>query len=89
MRRPSARSPRTPPNNAKYSVRVIWVPIGAWAAAAAVAIVVLGFCAYELTWKTKRLRGDLRRLQALADDTERLRIKLAATQQRIAATGLR
>ena len=68
---------------------MIWVPIGAWAAAAAVAIVVLGFCAYELTWKTNRLRGDLRRLQALADDTERLRIQLAATRQRIAATGLR
>ena len=68
---------------------MIWVPIGAWAAAAAVALVVLGFCAYELTWKTNRLRGDLRHLQTLADDAERLRIQLAATRQRIAATGLR
>lgn len=68
---------------------MISVPIGAWAAAAAVALVVLGFCAYELTWKTNRLRGDLRHLQALADDAERLRIQLAATRQRIAATGLR
>jgi hypothetical protein len=68
---------------------VIWVPIGAWAGAAALALVVLGFCAYELAWKTKRLRGDLRQLQALASDAERLRTRLAATQQRIAATGLR
>ena len=67
----------------------MWVLVGAWAVAAAVALVVLGFCAYELTWKADRLRGDLRHLQALMDDAERLRIKLAATRQRIAATGLR
>lgn len=64
-----------------------WVPVGAWIAAAVVAVVVLGYCAYEIAWKTKRLRADLRKLQDVNDQLAELQTQLAATQQR--ATGLR
>jgi hypothetical protein len=68
---------------------VPWVPIAAWCVAAAVAVVVLGFCAYEIIWKTKRLRQDLRTLDALADDLTRLRGQLAEAQERVVTAGLR
>lgn len=66
-----------------------WVPIAAWAAAAVVAVVVLGFCAYEISWKAKRLQRDLRTLQAVAGQVAELRGRVAETQERIAAAGLR
>jgi hypothetical protein len=68
---------------------VIWIPIGAWIAAAVIAVVLLGFCTYEIAWKTKRLRADLGELQALADQLHDLRGELVVTQERLAATGLR
>ena len=66
-----------------------WVPIGAWIAAAVVTVVLLGFCAYEISWKAKRLQADLRKLQALNAQLAQLQAELVATQQRVAATGLR
>ena len=66
-----------------------WLPIGAWCFAALVAVVVLGFCAYELVWKAKRLRGDVRELQAVADQLLALRGDLLRAQERIAASGPR
>jgi hypothetical protein len=54
-----------------------------------VAVVVVGFCAHEITWKAKRLQRDLRDLQGLADQIIDLRGQLAVTQERLAATGLR
>lgn len=68
---------------------MIWIPIAAWAAAALVAIVILGFCAYEIVWKTNRLRADLRSLQTVADQLTQLRGRVAETQDRVAASGLR
>jgi hypothetical protein len=68
---------------------VHWVPIAAWAAAVLVALVVLGFCAYEISWKAKRLQRDLRALQAVAGQAAELRGRVAETQQRVAAAGLR
>ncbi|WP_375490165.1 hypothetical protein [uncultured Jatrophihabitans sp.] len=62
-----------------------WIPLYAWIAAVVVAIVVLGFCAYELMWKTKRLRGDLERLQTLTAELDTVQHTLAAAQQRMAA----
>lgn len=67
----------------------MWIPVIAWGAAAVVALVVLGFCAYEISWKAARLRRDLSRLQASADQLARLRGDLAAVQERIAAAGVR
>jgi hypothetical protein len=68
---------------------VHWVPIIAWGVAVLVTVVVLGFCAYEILWKTKRLRGDVRQLQAVADQLLELRGDLVRAQERIAASGLR
>jgi hypothetical protein len=68
---------------------VIWIPIGAWLGAAAVALVVLGFCAYELLWKSRRLQGDLRELAALAVSMQELQAELVAARARVSAAGLR
>jgi hypothetical protein len=66
---------------------MIWVPIAAWCAAAVVAAVVLGFCAYEISWKVARLRRDLGRLQATAGELAGLRGRLAEVQRRASAVG--
>jgi outer membrane murein-binding lipoprotein Lpp len=68
---------------------VHWLPIAAWCVAAAVALVVLGFCTYEIIWKTNRLRADVRSLQSTADQLAELRRQLGEAQERVAATGLR
>jgi hypothetical protein len=65
------------------------IPVVAWAAAGAVALVLLGFCAYEVIWKTNRLRRDIAELQGVADQLTELRDGLAAAQQRAAAARLR
>jgi hypothetical protein len=67
----------------------VLVPIIAWAVAGAVAVVVLGFCAYEIIWKANRLRRDTLRLQSAAGQLTALRDDLAAAQQRAAAARLR
>ncbi len=61
------------------------VAVVAWIAAAVFAAAVLGFCAYELTWKARRLRGDLDRLAELAARTAGLRTALTDAQRRLAA----
>ena len=65
------------------------VPVVAWIAAAVVAVVVLGFCAYEIIWKTNRLRRDVARLEGAADQLTELRDGLAAAAQRAAAVRMR
>lgn len=54
-----------------------------WIGAVVVAAVVLGFCAYELSWKAKRLRTDLGKLAALSADLETLQRDVSATQLRM------
>ena len=68
---------------------MVWIPIAAWCAAALVAVVVLGFCAYEIAWKTKRLYRDMQKMDGLSAQLGTLRGELAEAQQRIAASGLR
>jgi hypothetical protein len=63
---------------------VFWVPIIAWIAAVVIGLVVLGFCAYELVWKTNRLRRDLGRLQGLATELSALRTQVHDVQERAA-----
>jgi hypothetical protein len=62
-----------------------WLVIVAWAVAGATALLVLGFCAYEITWKANRLRRDTLRLQTAADQLNELRDGFVAAQQRAAA----
>lgn len=59
-----------------------WIPIGAWLAALVVAVVVFGYCAYELAWKTRRLRRDLAQLQTLNGQLGELYTSLADVQRR-------
>jgi hypothetical protein len=68
---------------------VNWIPIAAWGAAVLVALVVLGFCGYEIIWKARRLQRDLGRLHEVSDQLVVLRSRLAETQDRAAAAGLR
>jgi hypothetical protein len=63
---------------------VLWVVI-AWGAAVVVALVVLGYCGYEIAWKSARLRRDLGRLADLHTDASRIQEEVAVARQRAAA----
>jgi hypothetical protein len=54
-----------------------------WIGAVAVAAVVLGFCAYELSWKSKRVRADLGKLEALSGELRALQNDVSATALRL------
>ena len=58
---------------------MLWVPLVAWIAALVVAGVVIAFCAYELTWKIRRLRAEAAQLAVVSE-------RLATVQQQIADT---
>lgn len=60
------------------------IAVIAWIVAAALAVVVLGFCAYELRWKARRLQDDLAGLAALEEQAEAVQRELAAVQDRAA-----
>jgi hypothetical protein len=64
---------------------VDWIVVVAWVSAVVVSAVVLGFCAYELGWKARRLRADLATLERLGDSLRRLQQDVTAAQQRLAA----
>ena len=66
-----------------------WIPIAAWCFAGVLALVVLGFCGYEIFWKAQRLQRDVQKLEGLTDQLTELRAQLAEAQQRVAAAGLR
>ena len=63
-----------------------WVPIGAWIGVSVFAIVILGFCAYELSWKVRRLKADLAAFTELGARAKQLQVDAAALQQRLART---
>ena len=62
-----------------------WVPIGAWIAAAVIAVVVLGYCAFEIRWKARRLQRDLARLTTVQATLAALQADLDVTRRRIDA----
>lgn len=66
-----------------------WILVVAWVAAVVLAAVMLGFGAYEIIWKARRLQGDLRQLQLLGQGLSRLKGETAAAQQRLARGGVR
>jgi hypothetical protein len=63
---------------------VSWIVVAAWAGAVVLAGVVLGFCAYEISWKSARLRSDLARLQATQGEAMTLRTQLTDVAERLA-----
>jgi hypothetical protein len=67
---------------------VPWIAIIAWLAAVVLALVVLGFCAYELSWKARRLRRDLAQVQGVGTTFAQLRDEVDAAQQRLARIGV-
>lgn len=66
---------------------MIWVPIGVWIGGAVLAVVVLGFSAYELTWKARRLRADLVKLASLSERLTQLQSQIGAAQDRVSVPG--
>jgi hypothetical protein len=62
---------------------VSWVPVIAWIGVAVLALVTLAFCAYEVTWKARRLQRDLGALVALGGRAQQLQAEVAAIQQRL------
>jgi hypothetical protein len=60
-----------------------WVVIGAWAFAIVFAVVLLGFAAYELVWKTRRLAADQAKLQLLAAQLGAVGSELQAAAERL------
>lgn len=60
----------------------------AWVIALVVAVVLLGFCAYEIVWKAKRLSRDLAGLRELDEQIGEVRAQLAVTQERVASVRL-
>ncbi len=60
---------------------MVWFPLGAWIFAALLLIVVLGYCGYEISWKAKRLRGDLAQAQEDARRLAGLREHLVEVQR--------
>jgi outer membrane murein-binding lipoprotein Lpp len=68
---------------------VEWWVLGAWIGAVVLGAVVLGFCAYEVTWKGRRLSTDLERLSAMSQKLADLQDEVAAlqaAQQRLTET---
>ena len=59
------------------------VVVIAWAVAAAVALVLGAVCAYELRWKSMRLRQDLADLETTLRELEGLQADLRAAGARL------
>jgi hypothetical protein len=57
----------------------------AWGIAAAIALIVLGFCAYEVFWKLNRLAGDLARLRSVLAGLTELQADLSSAAARLPA----
>jgi outer membrane murein-binding lipoprotein Lpp len=68
---------------------VPWIPLLVWLGAVVFALVVLGFCAYEIVWKARRLQSDVQRLMALGVALQELQSDVVAAQQRLARAGVR
>jgi hypothetical protein len=80
---PAPPSPATTGHETRRLAGVI-VAI-AWASAAVFALVVLGFCGYEIRWKLARLRADVARLETALDALTEVQASLTATLSRLPA----
>jgi hypothetical protein len=66
---------------------VLWIPLAAWLIALVVAAGVLGFLGYEITWRIRRLLGELRHLQELGQALAQLQSDATNVQQRLERAG--
>lgn len=66
-----------------------WIPFAAWLAGLVIALVVLGYCTYEVVWKIRRLRRNARQLRDVAKRLALLQGHLAVAQQRLTSTRVR
>src|SRR5438445_13420665 len=66
-----------------------WVVAGAWLFAVLVALVVLGFAGYELSWKTSRLIADRDRLNRLIGELRGVSADLQGAADRARAVSER
>jgi hypothetical protein len=60
-----------------------WIVVGAWAFAVVFAVVVLGFAAYEIVWKTRRLAAERATLEHLMAELATMRAHLQAAADRL------
>ncbi|MDQ2838842.1 MAG: hypothetical protein M3Y42_20745 [Actinomycetota bacterium] len=61
----------------------VWVVLGAWLFAVLFAVVVLGFVAYELSWKSRRLATDRAKLETLVAELSTVGAQLHAVSERL------
>ena len=61
-----------------------WLAVGA---ALIFALIVLGFCAYEVLWRVRRLQRDAAMVMDLAPEVAALQRRLALLQHRTSAAG--
>jgi outer membrane murein-binding lipoprotein Lpp len=66
---------------------VAWIPVLVWIGAVVVALLVLGYCAYEITGKSRRLNREMVRLQTVSERVHRLQADVSAVRQRVAEPG--
>lgn len=62
------------------------IDVVAWAVAGALAIVVIGFCGYEIRWKLRRLRADLDELDVVIGQLRDVQADLGALAGRLSST---
>lgn len=60
-----------------------WIVAGAWGLAVLLAVVVLGFASYEISWKSRRLVAERARLEQLMAELTRLGAQLQAAADRL------
>ncbi|MGI8666223.1 MAG: hypothetical protein ACR2N4_09360 [Jatrophihabitans sp.] len=60
-----------------------WLVVGAWVFAVLFAVVLLGFAAYELSWKSRRLLADRARLEQLVGQLGEVAGQLQAGADRL------
>jgi hypothetical protein len=62
---------------------VSWLVGLVWGIALLFAVLVLGVYGYELSWKARRLAGDLDDMRAIRDDLSTLQGQLSAVRERL------
>jgi hypothetical protein len=62
------------------------IDIVAWALAGALAIVVLGFAAFEIRWKLRRLRTDIDELDTVVGQLRTVQADLTTLANRVSST---